>query len=48
MHRLFVVRRHAGILVADILDEQQDEDVVVYWLASIPPRSSSQLDQREE
>ena len=38
----------ARVLVADVLDEEQDEDVVLVLLASMPPRNSSQLDQSEE
>jgi len=34
-------------LVRDVLDEQQREDVSLYWDASIPPRSSSQLFHKE-
>jgi hypothetical protein len=41
-------KRLAGIFVADVFDEQQDQDVVLVRLASMPPRSSSQLDHREE
>jgi hypothetical protein len=36
---------HAGVFVADIFDEQQDEDVVLV-LTGI--HAAAQLDQREE
>jgi len=41
--------RHASVLIAYILDEKQDKDVVLcYLLASCRRRSSSALDQRDE
>jgi hypothetical protein len=37
-----------AVFVGDVFDEQHEQDVVLIWLTSMPPRSSSQEAQSEE